>query len=283
MTHRAFYLSEQANQDSLCFCADLLLCRIALLCRDVEHFQNSLDAIHRRAFSGTEFCCVTASEMCTGFLFSILDMENRIPGWLGHPESIRRQLYPVATPFAQIILARSLRRQHPAQLLGLLDHFLQEAKYMHVLLPQIYFTLEHTVILRDQGDTQEALEHLRHALSQAFPDQVYLPFAEYYKELSGLYEILADDASLTSGLKRIRELGRKQETGIAAMRTLLNPRNSPLTPREREIALLARQRLTTQEIASRLTISPATVKNTLYKIYSKLNIHRKCELDGIDF
>ncbi len=51
-----------------------------------------------------------------------------------------------------------------------------------------------------------------------------------------------------------------------------------LTPREREIAALAQSRLSTKEIASQLYISPATVKNTLSKIYSKLGIKGKREL-----
>ncbi len=283
MAHRAFYLSEQAGQDSLCFCADLLLCRIALLCKDTGRFNHSLESIRRRAFSGMEFCCVTASEMCLGFLYSILNLEELVPGWLRQPEAIRRQLYPVAAPFAKIILARSIRRAHPARLLGLLDQFEQEAEHMHVLLPRIYFSLERAVISRDQGHIPDALNHLRRALWQAAPDQVYLPFAEYYGELSGLLEMLTEDQTLVPVLEQVRRLGRKQEAGSAAVHALLYPGTSPLTPREREIALLARQRLTTQEMALRLSISPATVKNTLYKIYSKLNIHCKRELEGIDF
>lgn len=283
MAHRALYQSEQAGQDSLCFCADLLLCRIALLCKDTGRFDSSLKSIRRRAFSGTEFNCVTASEMCLGFLYSILGMEELVPGWLRQSESIRRQLYPVAAPFANIILARSIRREHPAKLLGLLDDFRQEAESMHVLLPRIYFSLERTVIDLDRGLRAEALEQLRHALLQALPDQVYLPFAEYYGELSGLLEMFTDDPDLTPGLEQIKYLGRKQEAGKAAVRALIYPGASPLTPREREIALLARQRLTTLEIALRLSISPATVKNTLYKIYSKLDIHSKRDLDDIDF
>jgi len=57
----------------------------------------------------------------------------------------------------------------------------------------------------------------------------------------------------------------------------------PLTPREREIARLARDRLSAREIADRLYISKATVRTILRSVYSKLDIHSKTELDTKEF
>ena len=87
----------------------------------------------------------------------------------------------------------------------------------------------------------------------------------------------------TSEMRAIIRIGRKMEAGAAKIRKYLKSRNSPLTPREKEIALLARQRLTNEEIAHQLYISPATVKNVLYRVYDKLNVHGKKELNEIDF
>jgi len=58
---------------------------------------------------------------------------------------------------------------------------------------------------------------------------------------------------------------------------------SPLTPREREIALLARDRLSAKEIADRLYISETTVRTILRSVYSKLGIHSKSELTLKEF
>ena len=58
---------------------------------------------------------------------------------------------------------------------------------------------------------------------------------------------------------------------------------SPLTPREREIALLARDRLSAKEIANKLYISETTVRTILRSVYSKLDIHSKSELTLKDF
>ena len=52
----------------------------------------------------------------------------------------------------------------------------------------------------------------------------------------------------------------------------------PLTPREREIASLAAQGLSSNEIATRLFLSPRTVNNHLQSTYAKLGIRGRHEL-----
>ena len=58
---------------------------------------------------------------------------------------------------------------------------------------------------------------------------------------------------------------------------------SSLTKREREIALLAQRGITTKEISKRLFISTETVKMTLKKVYRKLDVHSKAELNTVKF
>ncbi|MGW5688039.1 LuxR C-terminal-related transcriptional regulator [Nonomuraea sp. NPDC003754] len=51
-----------------------------------------------------------------------------------------------------------------------------------------------------------------------------------------------------------------------------------LTPRQREIALLAAQGLTNREIATRLVVSIRTVANTLYAVYEKTGVSDRADL-----
>jgi DNA-binding CsgD family transcriptional regulator len=51
-----------------------------------------------------------------------------------------------------------------------------------------------------------------------------------------------------------------------------------LTPRQREIALLAARGLTNREIAERLVVSVRTVANTLYAIYDKTGVNDRTDL-----
>jgi two-component system nitrate/nitrite response regulator NarL len=53
--------------------------------------------------------------------------------------------------------------------------------------------------------------------------------------------------------------------------------SSTLTPREREIAALLARGLTNKEIAAKLVIGPATVKNHVHNVLQKLNVHRRTQ------
>ena len=54
----------------------------------------------------------------------------------------------------------------------------------------------------------------------------------------------------------------------------------PLTAREREIALLVAEGLTTKDVAARLYLSARTVSNHLQNAYTKLGISKRSELAG---
>ena len=51
-----------------------------------------------------------------------------------------------------------------------------------------------------------------------------------------------------------------------------------LTKRRRQVATLARQRLSNREIAEKLGVTVGTVKAHLHAIYEKLNVHSRTEL-----
>jgi DNA-binding NarL/FixJ family response regulator len=54
------------------------------------------------------------------------------------------------------------------------------------------------------------------------------------------------------------------------------PKGSP-TPRETEVLQLVAKGLTNRQIASKLAISPATVKAHLAHLYSKLEVHSRVQ------
>lgn len=296
MAHKALYLSDAYGQDSIAFCARMSLCRLALLRGDAPAFQREMNAINRRALRGdntksnTEYTfresearCIISADVCKGFLFSILELDDRIPEWLLEIPTIRQYLWPISVPFAQMIYMRLIRKKEPMRFLAVTEELIGEAGMLHIVFPQIYCRLEQAVWYEECGLHGKALECVEQALGYALPDKVYLPFAERYAELSGVFcnpELCYKDSE---GVRNICRLGKKMTDGKAAVRAFLIPGSSPLTAREREIALLAKTRLTNQEIAGKLEISPITVKNTLAKVYDKLNIRGKTELAELHF
>ena len=59
------------------------------------------------------------------------------------------------------------------------------------------------------------------------------------------------------------------------------PLDAALTPRERQIARLVACNLPNKEIARRLSLGPATIKNHVHNILQKLNICRRGEIAGL--
>ena len=84
-------------------------------------------------------------------------------------------------------------------------------------------------------------------------------------------------------LNKILDLHKKLSTGREKIKKDFDNDKSSLTKREREIALLAQRGITTKEISKRLFISTETVKMTLKKVYRKLDVHSKAELNTVKF
>ena len=69
-------------------------------------------------------------------------------------------------------------------------------------------------------------------------------------------------------------------TGERARKRTVETRED-LTARELQIAPLAREGLSNPEIGARLFISPRTVEYHLHKVFNKLNIRSRVELDRV--
>jgi LuxR family maltose regulon positive regulatory protein len=135
----------------------------------------------------------------------------------------------------------------------------------------------------------QASEYLRAALDIALPDGIYLPFAEFGTALLPLLATVRGTGKFDAAkMADLEALCKRQAAGAASINKSEEAQskgngNVLLTSREREIALLAKERLSAREIAARLYISENTVKTLLKNIYGKLAINSKTELGQKDF
>jgi DNA-binding NarL/FixJ family response regulator len=85
---------------------------------------------------------------------------------------------------------------------------------------------------------------------------------------------------VTTGIEAFAERARREllATGETARKRTLETRDT-LTERETQIARFARDGLSNGEIAARLFLSPRTVEYHLTKIFAKLDISSRHELD----
>ena len=141
-----------------------------------------------------------------------------------------------------------------------------------------------------EGDLVQVMDLHAHALAEGSPDALDA-VAERYGILGlGLYA--AETAAQASQLHA--RVGQPRRAAASASRAqsmlpgsdsarpvtlLLASTPASLTRREREVALLARSGMSSQAIATRLHLSTRTVDTHLARVYFKLGISRRSELD----
>ena len=304
LCHKALYNARSHRQTGICMCAELLLARIAILRGDAQGYLNALENIGRCAQESDNLYILRMADICLSTLSLLLGSTDGVAGWIRDVTYMRQALYAPVVPLAQSIHSHALltEKRHN-ELLGIAQSAMDMAAGMHYLMPQVHERIFLALAKRASGNAAGAREHLQKALMLALPDKVYLPFAGH----AGMEELISDlmanscalkntgqrtgppdaqalaPADMAEGLAAVRELCRRQKAGVAAVNKALLQTKSPLTPREREIARLARDRLSAREIAQRLYIAETTVRATLRSVYSKLGVHSKAELNQKEF
>ncbi|MFF2271523.1 LuxR C-terminal-related transcriptional regulator [Agromyces sp. NPDC058136] len=150
---------------------------------------------------------------------------------------------------------------------------------------------ERLAALERQTGAPEIARRARHARAEADADAELLrAVGEEWERLGALLfaaEAFASAGQAARAEGRGREASADQQRAAALAAACEGARTpllsftdgtEPLTPREREIAALAAQGLSSNEIAQRLFLSPRTVNNHLQSTYTKLGIRGRREL-----
>ena len=284
LCHKALYLANTGKQDTIGFCAELMLGRFAILRGDAMAYTATLDAIHRRTVTGREKTRHLMADQCVAFLCTALGRVQEVPPWLQSETDIKNHMYHVGTTYGMVLLGRYLLlKKEYNRLAGLSDLFLKLAESQHVLLAQVHFLLFLACTSQAAGEAENTQRYLQRALDIALPDGMYLPFAEHAAELATPLAIWKNESGAKKEAAVIQLLAKMHYTGAARINRTLYAANQKLTPREIEIAFYAKQGISNKEIAERLFISPETVKKTMKSVFSKLDIKSRRQLEDIEF
>lgn len=145
--------------------------------------------------------------------------------------------------------------------------------------------------LAEASDSPAVRRRLAHARAEAAGDATALRAVAAEWESNGHLLYAAEAFASAGQAARADGRGREATADLQRAATLaaacegartpllrFSDGTEPLTPREREIASLAAQGLSSNEIATRLFLSPRTVNNHLQSTYAKLGIRGRHEL-----
>lgn len=283
LSHKAIYFAGSAGQSSISLCAELVLARLALLKGDGEGYRRVRANIQNH-LKGSVRAESRMAELCLTTLDLSLGRTEAIPDWMRQAPSIRNVLFLQGQPYGFMVLGKILylKRQF-AEFKGLAEAAMELSAKLHYVLPSIWFLAHLAGVKKLEGDLLRAGEYLERACALALPDKIYLPFAEVGPEILPMLQAVRPE-DRREEMQALIALCRRYGCGVEAVKAFLEPETpSPLTPREREIAILAREWLTAKEIGAKLFISENTVKSALKTIYGKLEIHSRGELTQKDF
>jgi len=163
--------------------------------------------------------------------------------------------------------------------LAFADTCLRYAENAHNTRQVIQFCALQALILHGLRRTEEAFDALARSLTLGEPGGFVRTFVDLGAPMAELLRLFGSIRSHTTHVKRIlaafppTDDPAEQRARTAQFAKLYGI--TPLTPREIELLVLIRQRLSIEEIAATLVISPNTVKKHANNIYTKLGVRNR--------
>lgn len=288
LCHKALYEGRSYKQIGSCICAELVLTRIAILRGDVNGYFTGIKNIQCYVKENSSLYILHMVEQAMSTISLILGIKDYVAPWVYDLESIKKVLYAPVVPHAQMLYLKILLMENRYnELCGICQSVKDEVKNefgnLKYIMPQVECLKYIAIAKFNMGNICEATDYIKKALTLALPDKIYLPFAQEIEKLGSLLETSKEFICDSKGINDLIKLGRRQKKGVEIIKKAIISKKSPLTPREREVALYAKKRLSAKEIAEKLCISETTVRTILRNIYSKLDIHSKVELCSKEF
>ena len=282
--HKAFYEARSYQQTCVCVSGEMLLARMAVLKGNVEAFLTAIRNIQGYALEFSSLQVQRMVEHCLSFLSLLVGVRDWIAPWFSDLGQIKKIVYAPVVSHAMVLhLKLLLLEKRYKEFFALCELALEQgSEHEESAQPPMHrlcLLLLMATAKRDNDEQLQAQQYLREALQLAAKDEIYMPFAQR----PGMEDFLSELVICGTGdgengvekekIETIKALCKCHQNGVRAIRKGILQQKSPLTLREREIAQLARERLSAKEIGDQLYISEMTVRTTLRNVYPKFHVH----------
>ena len=274
LSHRAAFEAQNKKQSSLYQSAQFVLALVSLLRRDENAHFDALFRMSESAASNTEDMCRYTADLFTGYLYAFTHRADKVCGWLADGDITETRLAPMTMPFAHVVYAKLLlEREEYSKLVAFCQFARKMSEALCTVLPQIYLNLFECCADTALRREKEAENAFCAALALLGGDELYLPFAQCFRQTEPL---LKKHAS-SDLYETIRRFGNDFEKAASQ----IGSGKEKLTKREAEVVELIRQGFTNKQIAARLFISISTVKMTLSNIFDKTGVRSRSQLADV--
>ncbi len=145
-----------------------------------------------------------------------------------------------------------------------IEPMIAQAKASRIIVTEMYLRLTCAAIYRAAGDDAQAVYHIDRAIALALPDKLYGLLAEYCRTQGSLLEqrlSMVDPEAWQEVKKRYKVYneGWSKLSGTVRGKSII----TTLSPKEREVAKLAAFGMSNAQIAEKLNLSLAMVKQSI--------------------
>lgn len=271
-SRKAVYKAATKSQQSIIICASFNEMRTLITLGEISKAQEILKQISAETDKLNRSVYNSMIELCKGYFYSVLDMPEEIPLWLKTGDMSSLSIFFGGMGFDMLTYEKVLLAQGEYLKLEALSDSFEEA--FAIFQNRLGFI--HNAIMLGSARSclygvKAGIPDLKRAISLARPDGIVLPFRECAVFLLPIFKAMPASDKQDAFVKYVME-GCIEHASNLKGRLCNKPK---LTGREKEILELLAQGLSRNDIAERLTISPATVKTHLQTIYRKLGADGK--------
>ena len=154
------------------------------------------------------------------------------------------------------------------------------AKIFPNLICEVFENIHIAIAYDNLSKRKDAVEKLEKALEIALSDRLYMIFAENYTDIEDLLDEIYEKGNFKAQIDEIRRLQKPYDKFLKFVKKEKS-KVVELSERELEVANLAAQGFTNNEIAKTLFVSVNTVKTILKAVFKKLCIKSRQEIKDI--